>query len=97
MLVRRADRSRQQRRGSYLVDESGELLNAITFIIFGAAILGPTLDGLDWHVIVYALLSLTAVRMLPVWLSLLGSGARGRTLAFVGWFGPRGSRRSSSP
>ena len=76
--------------GSYLVDESGELLNAITFIIFGAAILGPTLDDLNWQVIVYALLSLTAVRMLPVWLSLLGSGARRPTLAFVGWFGPRG-------
>jgi NhaP-type Na+/H+ or K+/H+ antiporter len=75
---------------SYLVDEGGELLNAVTFIIFGAVILGPALDDLGWEVLVYAVLSLTVVRMLPVALSLLGSGARRQTLAFLGWFGPRG-------
>jgi NhaP-type Na+/H+ or K+/H+ antiporter len=36
---------------SYLVDEGGELLNAVTFIVFGAAILGPALDDLGWEVI----------------------------------------------
>jgi sodium/hydrogen antiporter len=75
---------------SYLVDEGGELLNAVTFIVFGAAILGPVLDDLGWEVLLYAVLSLTIVRMLPVALSLLGTGARGPTVAFVGWFGPRG-------
>jgi sodium/hydrogen antiporter len=75
---------------SYLVDEGGELLNAVTFIVFGAVILGPALDDLGWEVLAYAVLSLTVVRMLPVALSLLGSGARRPTLAFVGWFGPRG-------
>jgi sodium/hydrogen antiporter len=75
---------------SYLVDEGGELLNAVTFIVFGAAILGSALDDLGWEVVVYAVLSLTAVRMLPVALALLGSGARRPTVAFVGWFGPRG-------
>jgi sodium/hydrogen antiporter len=75
---------------SYLVDEGGELLNAVTFIVFGAVILGPVLDDLGWEVIAYAVLSLTIVRMLPVALSLLGTGARPPTLAFVGWFGPRG-------
>jgi NhaP-type Na+/H+ or K+/H+ antiporter len=75
---------------SFLLDEGGELLNAVTFIVFGAAILGPALDELSWEVVVYALLSLTVVRMVPVALSLLGTGARRPTLAFVGWFGPRG-------
>ena len=75
---------------SYLVDEGGELLNAVTFIVFGAAILGPALDELGWEVLAYAVLSLTAVRMLPVALSLIGTGARRPTLGFVGWFGPRG-------
>jgi NhaP-type Na+/H+ or K+/H+ antiporter len=75
---------------SHLVDEGGELLNAVTFIVFGAAILGPVLDELGWEVLVYAVLSLTVVRMLPVALSLLGTGARRPTLGFVGWFGPRG-------
>jgi NhaP-type Na+/H+ or K+/H+ antiporter len=75
---------------SYLVDEGGELLNAVTFIVFGAAILGPALDDLGWEVIAYAVLSLTVVRMLSVAVALLGTGARRPTLAFVGWFGPRG-------
>jgi sodium/hydrogen antiporter len=70
--------------------EGGELLNAVTFIVFGAAILGPALDDLGWEVLVYAVLTLTAVRMLPVALALLGSGARRPTVMFVGWFGPRG-------
>jgi NhaP-type Na+/H+ or K+/H+ antiporter len=75
---------------SYLVDEGGEMLNAVTFIVFGAVILGPALDELGWEVLAYAVLSLTVVRMLPVALSLLGSRARRPTVAFVGWFGPRG-------
>jgi sodium/hydrogen antiporter len=75
---------------SYLVDEGGELLNAVTFTVFGAAILGPALDELSWEVIIYAVLSLTVVRMLPVALALLGTGAGRPTLGFVGWFGPRG-------
>src|SRR3954452_11915572 len=74
----------------YLVDEGGEIFNAGTFIVFGAVILGPVLDEVTWQVVVYALLSLTVVRMLPVALALLGAGARSPTAAFLGWFGPRG-------
>ncbi len=73
-----------------LVDEGGEVFNAVTFIIFGALILGPTLDEITWQIALYAVLSLTVVRMLPVALSLIGTGARRQTLAFLGWFGPRG-------
>jgi NhaP-type Na+/H+ or K+/H+ antiporter len=76
--------------GSYLVEEGGEVLNAVTFIIFGAAILGPVLDDLTWQVVLYAVLSLTVVRMIPVAIALASSGARAPTYAFVGWFGPRG-------
>src|SRR4051794_9639388 len=75
---------------TYLVDEGGELFNAVTFIVFGAVILGPVLDEVTWQIVLYALLSLTVVRMLPVALALLGTGARRPTLAFLGWFGPRG-------
>ncbi|MGV9821448.1 cation:proton antiporter [Nocardia xishanensis] len=73
-----------------LVDQSGELLDAVTFLVFGAAILGPVLDRMTWRIALYAALSLTVVRMLPVALSLLGTGARRQTTVFVGWFGPRG-------
>jgi sodium/hydrogen antiporter len=75
---------------SKLVDEGGELFDAATFIVFGAVILGPVLDELTWRVVLYAVLSLTVVRMLPVALALLGTGARRATMAFLGWFGPRG-------
>lgn len=74
----------------YLVEELGELLGAATFVVFGATLLEPALGGLTWSVALYAVLSLTAVRMLPVAIAMLGTGARWRTVAFVGWFGPRG-------
>ena len=73
-----------------LLDETGELLNALTFIIFGAVILGPALQHLTWGLVLYALLSLTVVRMLPVAAAMLGTGARPPTIGFLGWFGPRG-------
>src|SRR3954454_8140281 len=75
---------------SQLVDEGGELFNAVTFIVFGAVILGPALDQISWQIALYSVLSLTIVRMLPVALALLGTGARSPTVAFLGWFGPRG-------
>ncbi len=73
-----------------LVDELGEITNAGLFIVFGAALIGPVFANLTWEEALYAVLSLTVVRMLPVWISLLGTGARRPTVAFVGWFGPRG-------
>jgi sodium/hydrogen antiporter len=75
---------------TYLVDEGGELLNAVTFIVFGAAILGPALDEITWRLAVYALFSLTLARLVPVALAMLGTGAKRPTVAFLGWFGPRG-------
>ncbi len=66
------------------------MFNAVTFIVFGAVLLGPALEHLSWPVLAYATLSLTVVRMVPVTLSLLGTHARAPTLAFLGWFGPRG-------
>ncbi len=59
--------------------------------IFGALLAGPVLTG-SFHVlpIVYAVLSLTVIRMLPVALAWLGLGLRRETIAFAGWFGPRG-------
>jgi NhaP-type Na+/H+ or K+/H+ antiporter len=39
---------------------------------------------------VYAVLSLTLVRMLPVAVAMIGTGARMPTVGFLGWFGPRG-------
>ena len=75
---------------TYLVEELGGLANAGTFIVFGAAIVGPILAGSTWTTALYAVLSLTVVRMLPVAAAFARTRARLPTVAFVGWFGPRG-------
>src|SRR5262249_45520468 len=75
---------------TYLLEELGGLANAATFIVFGAVIVGPVLAGMTWTAALYGLLSLTLVRMLPVAVSLVGTGARWPTAAFLGWFGHRG-------
>ncbi len=69
----------------------GTLLTFAVWFIFGAAI-APIIisDGLSWRPILYALLSLTFIRMVPVAVSLLGKKLHGSTLLFAGWFGPRG-------
>ena len=66
------------------------LLGAVTFVLFGAVMLVPALHDLSGAVVLYALLSLTLVRIVPVVLAMLGSSARPPTVAFLGWFGPRG-------
>ena len=68
----------------------GNVLNGVTFVFFGAILLGPALGELSWELALYAVLSLTLVRMLPVAIAMLGSRARAPTLGFLGWFGPRG-------
>ena len=83
-------RRRQGGEVGYLIEELGGVLNAITFIVFGAVILGPSLGDATWAIAGYAVLSLTLVRMLPVGIAMLGTGARRQTVGFLGWFGPRG-------
>ena len=60
---------------SVLAEEIGSILDGATFILFGAAILGPTLAVLDWKIALYAVLSLTVIRMVPVWISMAGMHA----------------------
>jgi sodium/hydrogen antiporter len=70
-------------------EAEGQLLNLSVFFIFGVLVVG-LIQPLSWEVAVYALLSLTAIRMLPVALSLMGTHLRGVSVLFMGWFGPRG-------
>jgi NhaP-type Na+/H+ or K+/H+ antiporter len=72
------------------LEETGALLDSVTFLVFGAVLLGPALEHISWQVLVFAALSLTAVRMVPVAISLWGTHAKAPTVAFMGWFGPRG-------
>jgi len=73
-----------------LLEELGGLSNAVTFIVFGAAIAGPVLAGMTWKVGLYGVLSLTVIRMLPVAVAFARTHARPPTILFLGWFGPRG-------
>jgi NhaP-type Na+/H+ or K+/H+ antiporter len=82
--------SRESEQASRLNEELGELLGGVTFLIFGAVLLGPALEHLSWQIAVYAVLSLTLVRLVPVAIAMITSGARTPTVAFLGWFGPRG-------
>jgi NhaP-type Na+/H+ or K+/H+ antiporter len=75
---------------TYLPEAGGQILSGVTFIVFGAVVLGRQLENITWQVALYAVLSLTVVRMLPVLLSLFGTHARPPTVAYLGWFGPRG-------
>jgi len=68
----------------------GEWLACVVWIGFGALALGAVLPDVTWQIVAYALLSLTLIRMLPVALAMLGSRAERPTVAFIGWFGPRG-------
>lgn len=76
---------------SYLLEQLGAVLAATTFVIFGAVLLGPALGDLSWEIALYAALSVTLIRMAPVAVAMLRSGARRPTVAFLGWFGPRGA------
>ncbi len=89
-VVFRALLGRDPMEENRFAEEVGDVLSGVTFLFFGAILLGPALGELDWRILLYALLSLTAVRMVPVFLAMLGSGARPWTVAFLGWFGPRG-------
>jgi len=69
---------------------TGEALAMMTWFIFGAAIVGRFIQHFTWEMLAYALLSLTVIRMLPIFLSLSGTGLSTSSKIFLGWFGPRG-------
>jgi NhaP-type Na+/H+ or K+/H+ antiporter len=75
---------------AYFVEQSADLAAMISWLIFGALAVPAIGHWFEWPVIGYALLSLTVVRMVPVALALLGSGFDRYSVAFIGWFGPRG-------
>ena len=48
------------------------------------------MGSFSWEILLYAVLSLTAIRMVPVFLALAGTSFRSADKMFMGWFGPRG-------
>jgi NhaP-type Na+/H+ or K+/H+ antiporter len=72
-----------------LTTDAGSLGSVIVWFLFGV-LLVPVLEHASWSAVVYALISLTIVRMVPVALALLGTGIDRPAVLFLGWFGPRG-------
>ncbi|MEV8404475.1 hypothetical protein AB0R12_01355 [Streptomyces niveus] len=68
----------------------GLLLASASFLVFGAAILEPALQHLTWRMVVYGLISLIVIRILQIALATAGTGLRAVSIAYIGWFGPRG-------
>ncbi len=71
-------------------EAEGQLLMLLTFLIYGSVMLLPALQNITWTIALYAILSLTVVRLVPVAISLIGMRLQLETIAFLGWFGPRG-------
>jgi NhaP-type Na+/H+ or K+/H+ antiporter len=70
-------------------EELGEMFGLLVWLIVGAVAV-DVLDGVTWGMFALAVLALTVLRMIPVALAVIGSGLDRTTVAFIGWFGPRG-------
>jgi NhaP-type Na+/H+ or K+/H+ antiporter len=88
MLAVRAPELRERLREFGEAD--GTQFSLFVFLLFGMVMVPMAWPYWDGAMLAYAALSLTAVRMVPVWLSLLGTGLGGKAALFVGWSGPRG-------
>ena len=71
-------------------ETESQFLTQLTFFLFGAMILPASLAAFDITIMLYALLSLTIVRMVPVAIAMIGSRLDWACVLFMGWFGPRG-------
>src|SRR5919112_6815176 len=69
-----------------------QLTSLLVWLAFGALVIPVVADAVDLVVALYAILSLTLLRMVPVALACIGAGLDRNTVVFVGWFGPRGAR-----
>ena len=81
------------RRGEPLipfVEETGALVSLMVWLAFGAVAVAPAVEVLNWQIVLYAVLSLTVIRMVPVAAVLIGTRLDRATIALVAWFGPRG-------
>jgi NhaP-type Na+/H+ or K+/H+ antiporter len=72
------------------LEQTSGLMSLLVWLMFGAVSVSIILERTDLLTVLYAVLSLTLVRMLPVAISCLGGGLDRKTILFVGWFGPRG-------
>ena len=83
--------AKHHREAIGFTEDASLFASFLVWAVFGASFVGPVLTGsVDASAIVYGALSLTLVRMPPVAAALAGKGFAAKTVAFMGWFGPRG-------
>jgi len=71
-------------------EHMGEALALLTWVVFGGIVVARMIDRVTWPALLYAVLSLTVIRTLPVFLCLIGTRTSTADKLFIGWFGPRG-------
>lgn len=71
-------------------ESEGQIFVLLTFLVFGAVMVPAAFPHITGAHVVYGILSLTVLRMVPVVISLLGTGLSALSWLFLGWFGPRG-------
>jgi NhaP-type Na+/H+ or K+/H+ antiporter len=82
----------KEHRGGFLraAEGTGDTMALITWVIFGSAVVGHAIGHFSWAMLLYAILSLTLIRILPVFFVLAGLKVSTEEKLFMGWFGPRG-------
>ena len=73
-----------------LTEAIADPLGFAVWFAFGFIAVPVLVENVGWPEIIFAVLALTLLRMVPVALALIGTGFKAPTVAFVGWFGPRG-------
>ena len=73
-----------------LAENVGQIGAEVTFVVFGATMVVPALQGLSFEIVLFSLAILTLGRILPVRLAMIGTELKPWTVLFIGWFGPRG-------
>ncbi|WP_051062515.1 cation:proton antiporter [Ilumatobacter nonamiensis] len=71
-------------------EDAAQLFGLAAFFVFGNVLLADALADATVTIVVCAVLSLTVGRMVPVWVSLIGTSLKPPSRLFLGWFGPRG-------
>ena len=74
----------------HLPEQAADALAAVGFLLLGAGLLAPVLSRATPSIVLYAVLSLTVIRILPVAIAMVGTGFSPASVLYIGWFGPRG-------
>lgn len=73
-----------------LLESTADLLSIVVWFFAGGLVVIVLSAGFDWRWLLLAVLALTVLRLIPVAISMIGSGLQFQSVQFISWFGPRG-------